>query len=102
MTEDTSTPQDRLDIINSDLTSGFGDVIDMNADLMNATRTMAHNLLTIRQGHLIEADRLLELTKQLAESAHITAELTADTIAAEWGISFDELDEDEEEEEEEE
>lgn len=94
---------DALEALNLRLEDDFGSAIDLNADIINATRTMAHKLLIIRNGHLAEADRILEIVTGLAESAQMTADLLADTVAAEWGIEgfteplTDEEDEDDDE-----
>lgn len=77
---------DRLSILNIEMENSLGDAVDLNADIINATRKMAHNLIIIRNGHLGQAERLLDIVQALAESASIGAELTADLIAAEWGI----------------
>lgn len=96
---------ERLSILNIELEQAFGTAIDLNADIINATRKMAHNLIVIRNGHLSQAERLLEIIQGLAESASITSDLTADLVVSEWGIDVvseadleDYEDEDEEDE----
>lgn len=95
---------ERLSILNIELEQAFGTAIDLNADIINATRKMAHNLIVIRNGHLAQAERLLEIVQGLAESASITSDLTADLVVSEWGIDvvneadLEDLDEDEEDE----
>lgn len=89
---------DALEALNLKLENDFGSAIDLNADIINATRVMAHKLLVIRNGHLAEADRILEIVTGLAESAQMTADLLADTVAAEWGIEGFVPDEDAEDE----
>jgi len=97
------TGEERLSILNISMEAGFGDAIDLNADIINATRKMAHNLIVIRNGHLRQAEALLELIQNLAESASVTAELSADLIVSEWGMSIaDEVDFEEDDEEDEE
>lgn len=89
-----------LKALNMQLQQDFGDVMELNGDIIQATRTMAHNLLVIRNGHLEQADHIMEIVKNLAISAQMTSELTADMISAEWGITVEEfVSEDDEEEE---
>lgn len=80
--------QEQLSILNVRLEGSFHDAVDLNSDIILATRKMAHNLLTIRNGHITQAERLLEMVRDLAASAGITAEITADVVAAEWGIEI--------------
>src|SRR5262245_45308712 len=94
--------QEKLLALNISLEGEFQNAIDSNADIVGATKKMAHNLLIIRNAYLAEADRIFEMVKALAESAHITAELLADLVAAEWGIEefFDDDEDDEDEDDE--
>lgn len=100
--------QEQLGLLDDSLVAGFGEVLDLNSDIIGATRTMAHNLLKIRQGYLFQAEQILGLVQQLAEANHLTAQLNGDLLAAEWGLpqdgpedeEWDEEDEDEEDEEE--
>lgn len=85
--------------LNLELQTSFGEVMELNGDIISATRTMAHNLLTIRNAHLEQADHIMEIVKNLAISAQITSELTADMISAEWGITVDQFMDDQDEEE---
>jgi len=80
-------PEDRLNLLNLELERDFQEAIDLNTDVINATRTMAHKLLVIRNAHLQQADRIFQMVSNLAESAALTADLTADIVSAEWGIS---------------
>lgn len=91
--------QEKLQILNVELEGEFQSALDSNADIVGATKRMAHNLLTIRNAHLNEADRLFEMVKMLAESALITADMIGDMVAAEWGITNELLEEDEDDEE---
>jgi len=96
----TDPKQDALDVLNLKLVEGFGESVDLNADIINATRAMAHKILVIRNGHLAEAERLWDIVEDLAVSAKMTADMLADGIVAEWGISDLLADNDEDEEDE--
>jgi hypothetical protein len=93
--------QEQLGLLNDGLIESFGETLDLNADIIAATRTMAHNLLTIRQGHLFQAERILGLVQALAEANHLTAQLNADLLAAEFGLpqDADYMDDEDEEDE---
>lgn len=84
MTE--KTPEDALRDMDIELVKQFGKAVDAGAEIVNATRDQIHALLDIRSRHMSEADRLMEIAKALAISAHLSAELIADQIAAEWGL----------------
>jgi predicted transposase YbfD/YdcC len=100
---ENQTNDEALEILNLKLVKDFGGSIDMNADIINATREMAHKILVIRSGHLAEAERLWDIVEDLAVSAKMTADMLADTISAEWGIEkFTEFESDEETDEDEE
>lgn len=100
---DSDPRNERLSILNIELEQAFGTAIDLNADIINATRKMAHNLIIIRNGHLSQAEALLTIIQGLAEQASITSDLTADLVVSEWGIDVvPSLDEEEYEDEEEE
>lgn len=92
MTEDRSM-EEKLAALNVALSGDFSSAMDVNTDIVQATKTQVHNLLTIRNAHLVEADRLFEMVKTLAESAAITAEMNAALIATEFGILIDADDE---------
>lgn len=97
------TPEDALKAMDIELVKQFGEAVDSGADIVNATREQIHALLDIRERHLQEAGRIMEIAKGLAISAHISAELIADRIAAEWGLGVDDTsyqDEDDEDEDE--
>lgn len=102
MTEPIQTPDanEALRALNLELQTSFGEVMELNGDIVQATRTMAHNLLVIRNGHLEQADHIMEIVKNLAISAQMTSQLTADMISAEWGITIDEFVADEDDEDE--
>src|SRR5262245_44238538 len=102
MTEEIDDLQDKLAALDIALEGAFTDAIDFNADLIAATKTMAHRLLIIRNGHLAQADRLMDMVKNLAECAHITAQLNADVVGAEWNIEeiLDDLEDEDDEEDE--
>lgn len=93
--DNLSSIQEALGLLNDDLIEGFKETLDLNADIIAATRTMAHNLLTIRQGHLFQAERILGIVQNLAEANHLTAQLNGDLLAAEWGLPQDGYDEEE-------
>lgn len=97
-----SEKEDILEALNIKLVKDFGESIDLNADIINATREMAHKILVIRKGHLTEAERLWDIVEDLAVSARMTSNLLADGIEAEWGLEqfLAEGDEDEDEEDE--
>lgn len=98
MSDDRSM-EEKLAALNVALSSEFSEAMDMNTSIVQAVKTQVHNLLTIRNAHLAEADRLFEMVKTLAESAAITAEINAALIATEFGVLIDTGDEDEDGEE---
>jgi len=72
--------------------AGIQDVLDLNRDIMLATRKMAHNILKIRQGHIEEAERLYKIANDLIESAVVTATIAADMIDVEFGGELPDFD----------
>ena len=65
--------------------SKIGDVIDLNRDIVLATRKMAHNILKLRQAHIEEADRLHAIAADLIDSAVVSSTIAADLIDVEFG-----------------
>ena len=65
--------------------SKIGEVIDLNRDIVLATRKMAHNILKLRQAHIEEADRLYSIAADLIDSAVVSSTIAADLIDVEFG-----------------
>lgn len=79
----TTTPQDDA--------STYGQILDLNSQIISAVRLQVENMELIRDTFLLQASRCEEIIKALVLTSVETTETIGDTLLAEFGFSLSEL-----------
>lgn len=98
--QDPMDPVEILQSLNDKQDESIATILDLNHDIIRATRQQAKNILTIRKAHLEEADRLYDLAMLLADSIQVTSQIAAGLVDIEFGGDVPKELQDEEEEDE--
>lgn len=87
------------DEVDSVLDEVYGELLDVNRELLQRSRTAVNGILEIKDMYLDQAARCDEIAELHIRGAQITASAIGDVLSNEWGVVSQGVDSDGDEEE---